>query len=115
MGIKETMEEESKKAQEGNSKPYVLRLFVAGISPKSLKAIENLKKWCTEYQINYELEIIDIYQNPIIAKNGQIIAAPTLVKEFPLPIRKFIGDMSDKTKLIVGLDLNSKLGEHDKK
>jgi len=108
MNIKEALEEESKKANEGNSEPFALRLFVAGILPKSLKAIENLKKLCDEYKINYKLEIIDIYQNPIIARDGQILAAPTLVKELPLPVRKFIGDMSDKNKLIVGLELQSK-------
>jgi circadian clock protein KaiB len=90
-------------------KHYVLRLFVAGVSPKSTRAINNIKKLCDEYlEGQYELEIIDIYQQPIIAKDGQILAAPTLVKELPLPLRKFIGDMSDTGKLIVGLDLKSK-------
>lgn len=103
MGIKEKLEEDARK---NNKETYVLRLFVAGISPKSLKAIENIKKLFAEYNREYKLEIIDIYQNPIIAKDGQIIAAPTLIKEFPVPIKKFIGDMSDKSKLIVGLDLN---------
>ena len=86
---------------------YVLRLFVAGINPKSIKAIENLKNVCEEnLKGKYELEIIDIYQNPIFAKEGQIIAAPTLIKELPLPIRRFVGDLSDKEKLILGLDLD---------
>jgi len=88
---------------------YVLRLFVAGISPKSARAINNIKKLCDEYlHGQYDLEIIDIYKQPIIAKDGQILAAPTLVKELPLPLRKFIGDMSDTGKLILGLDLKSK-------
>jgi circadian clock protein KaiB len=88
---------------------YILRLFIAGINPKSIKAIENLKGICEEYlDDQYELEIIDIYQQPIFAKEGQIVAAPTLIKELPLPIRRFVGDLSDKEKILLGLDLKSK-------
>jgi len=88
---------------------YILRLYVAGMSVKSLNAIERIKKICQSHLKNhYILEIIDIYQNPIFAKNGQIIAAPTLIKELPLPLKKFIGDMSDTGKLLLGLDLESK-------
>ncbi len=88
---------------------YVLQLFVAGITPRSLKAIANIRNICDQYlKDRVDLEIIDIYQNPIIARDGQIVAAPTLIKEMPLPIRRFIGDMSDTKKLIVGLDLKSK-------
>jgi circadian clock protein KaiB len=95
----------------GKKKPkkYVLCLYVAGLSPRSMKAIENIRKICDEHlQGRYELVIQDIYQNPIIAKDGQILAAPTLVKKLPLPLRKFVGDMSDTLKLLVGLDLRSK-------
>ena len=85
---------------------YVLRLFVAGINPKSKMAIENLQKVCDEeLEGKCELEIIDIYQQPIYAKEGKIVAAPTLIKELPLPIRRFVGDLSDKEKLLIGLDL----------
>ena len=85
---------------------YILRLFIAGINPKSKRAIENLRALCDEYlKDRYELEIIDIYQQPIYAKEGKIIAAPTLIKELPLPIRRFVGDLSDKDKLLLGLDL----------
>ena len=88
---------------------YVLRLFVAGINPKSKNAIENLREVLEEnLKDQYELEIIDIYQQPIFAKEGHIIAAPTLIKELPLPIRRFVGDLSDKHKLLLGLDLRSK-------
>ena len=87
---------------------YVLRLFVAGINPKSVKAIENLREVCEEnLKGQYELEIIDIYKQPIFAKEGQIIAAPTLIKQLPPPIRRFVGDLSDKKKLLLGLDLRS--------
>ncbi|MEI6875700.1 MAG: circadian clock KaiB family protein [Spirochaetota bacterium] len=88
---------------------YVLRLYVSGMTPKSMRAIENVRKICTEHlEGRYTLEIIDIYQQPIFAKEGQIIAAPTLVKELPAPLRKFIGDMSSVEKLLVGLDLRKK-------
>ncbi len=87
---------------------YVLRLFIAGINPKSKNAVENLREVCEEnLKGKYELEIIDIYQQPIFAKEGKIVAAPTLIKELPLPIRRFVGDLSDKEKLLLGLDLRS--------
>ena len=88
---------------------YVLRLFIAGLNPKSKLAIENLQKICDEeLEGKCELEIIDIYQQPIYAKEGKIVAAPTLIKELPLPIRRFVGDLSNKEKLLLGLDLRSK-------
>jgi circadian clock protein KaiB len=88
---------------------YILRLFVTGITPKSQKAIKNLKQILNEYEGEFELEIIDIYQNPEEAKKDQIIAAPTLIKELPIPVRRFIGDMSDTEKIIVGLQLKKKV------
>lgn len=91
---------------------YVLRLFVAGINPKSRRAIENLMEILEEnLKDQYELEIIDIYQQPIFAKEGQIVAAPTLIKELPPPLRRFVGDLSNKEKLLLGLELNSKKDE----
>lgn len=90
----------------GNEK-YVLHLFVAGMSPRSIEAIENIKKICEEYMPGrYQLDVIDIYQQPIFAKEGQIVAAPTLLKELPLPLRKLVGSMSDKERVLVGLDLH---------
>jgi circadian clock protein KaiB len=92
-----------------NEGRYVLRLYVSGMTPNSRKAIENTKKLCEEHlKGRYELEIIDIYQQPIFAKEGQIIAAPTLVKELPPPLRKFIGDMSQTERILLGLDLRKK-------
>ncbi|MGZ6223048.1 MAG: circadian clock KaiB family protein [Syntrophales bacterium] len=94
---------------ETNEGHYVLRLYVAGMTPNSRRAIENTKKICEEHlKGRYELEIIDIYQQPIFAKEGQIIAAPTLVKELPPPLRKFIGDMSQTERILLGLDLRKK-------
>ncbi|VVB94353.1 Circadian clock protein KaiB [uncultured archaeon] len=88
---------------------YVLRLYVTGMTPKSTKAVLNIKKICEEnLKGRYELEVIDIYQQPVLAKDEQIIAAPTLIKKIPLPLRKLIGDMSDKERILLGLDLKQK-------
>ena len=88
---------------------YVLRLYVAGATPRSTEAIMNIKKICDEYlKGRYELEVIDIYQQPVLAKGEQIIAAPTLVKKLPPPLRRFIGSMHDTEKILVGLDLKAK-------
>jgi circadian clock protein KaiB len=88
---------------------YVLRLYVAGISVKSSAAIRSVTALCEEnLKDRYELEIIDIYQQPTLAKGEQIIAAPTLIKKLPQPLRRFIGDMADKERILVGLDLQPK-------
>lgn len=85
---------------------YILRLYVTGSSHRSLRAVYNLKKLCEEYlPDDYDLEVIDIYKDPGAAREEQIIAAPTLVKKLPRPIRKFVGDMSNTQKILVGLDL----------
>jgi circadian clock protein KaiB len=88
---------------------YVLRLFITGMTPRSVAAIENIRKICEEnLKGRYELEVIDIYQQPEYAKSEQLLAAPTLIKKLPLPLRRLIGDMSDKERILVGLDLVSK-------
>ena len=85
---------------------YILRLYVTGSSHRSLRAVYNLKKLCEEYlPDDYDLEVIDIYKDPEAARAEQIIAAPTLVKRLPRPLRKFVGDMSNTQKILVGLDL----------
>lgn len=85
---------------------YILRLYVSGSSSRSLRAIHNLKKLCEEHLPNdYDLEVIDIYENPAAAREEQIIAAPTLVKKLPTPLRKFVGDLSNTQKILVGLDI----------
>ncbi len=85
---------------------YIFRLYVSGSSTRSLRAIYNLRKLCEEYlQDNYDLEVIDIYKDPNAARAEQIIAAPTLVKQLPQPLRRFIGDLSNTKKLLVGLDV----------
>jgi circadian clock protein KaiB len=99
--------EEFEKALKGESQEkYILRLYVTGMTPKSIQAIENVRKICDEHlQGRCELEIIDIYQQPDYAKTEQLIAAPTLIKKLPLPLRKFIGDMSQNERILVGLDI----------
>jgi len=88
---------------------YVLRLFVAGTTTRSVQAIANLRRICEEHlKGRYELAIIDVYQNPELAKQVQIFAAPTLLKEFPLPLRQFVGDLADTEKVKLGLAIRPK-------
>ena len=85
---------------------YCLRLYVTGTTPKSIRAITNIKRICeTHLKDHYTLEVVDIYQQPVLAKGEQIIAAPTLIKKLPLPSRKFIGDMTDSARILAGLEL----------
>jgi circadian clock protein KaiB len=85
---------------------YIFRLYVTGSSVRSLRAVHNLKKLCEEYlSDDYDLEVIDIYENPAAARDEQIVAAPTLVKKLPQPIRKFVGDLSNTQKILIGLDI----------
>jgi circadian clock protein KaiB len=85
---------------------YILRLYITGSTIRSVDALTNLKKICEEYlEGRYELEVIDLYQHPSLAKGEQIVAAPTLIKKLPLPFRRIIGDMSNKEKVLLGLDL----------
>jgi circadian clock protein KaiB len=85
---------------------YVLRLYVTGQTPRSLRAIENIKQICeTHLKGRYDLEVIDIYKRPSLAKGERVIAAPTLVKSLPAPIRRIVGDLSDTEKVLFGLDL----------
>jgi circadian clock protein KaiB len=86
--------------------PYHLRLYVAGQGPKSLTALANLRKVCDEYMPGkYKIEVIDLSKNPQLAAGDQILAVPTLVRRLPEPLRRIIGDLSNKEKLLVGLDL----------
>lgn len=100
---------------------YRLRLFVSGSSPRSTRAIQNIRALCEErLQGRYDLEVIDIYQHPEHAGPEQIVVTPTLVRKLPLPLRKIIGDLSDKERVLVGLDIlaredlaKSPKGDHD--
>lgn len=85
---------------------YLLRLFVTGMTSRSARAVKNLQAICDEYlEGRYDLEVIDIYQQPVLTKGEQIIAAPTLIKKLPLPMRRIIGDMSNRERVLFGLDL----------
>lgn len=85
---------------------YLLRLYLTGITPRSIDALRNIKRICEE-NLNgkYRLEVVDIYQRPQLASDEQIIAAPTLIKVLPAPIRRLIGDLSNEEKVLLGLDL----------
>ena len=99
--------EEAVKGSKDNH--YVLKLYVAGQTPKSTQAIVNIKMICEEHlKGRYKLEVIDIYQQPVLAKGEQIIAVPTLIKRLPAPLRRFVGDMSDVDKVLLGLDVRPK-------
>ena len=85
---------------------YLLRLYVSGSTLKSAVAVANIKRICEEHLKNrYDLEVIDIYQQPNLARDDQIVAVPTLIKRLPPPLRRLIGDMSDLNKVLFGLDL----------
>ena len=95
---------------------YTLKLYIAGVTPRSTRAVANIKDICEKYlKGRYKLEVIDIYQQPNLPEGEQIIAAPTLIKKLPLPLRKFIGDLADVEKILVGLDLRPETLEKDKK
>jgi circadian clock protein KaiB len=85
---------------------YLLRLYVTGTTGKSVRAIQNVRRICEEHlQGLYDLEVVDIYKNLPLARGDQIIAAPTLIKRLPAPLRRLIGDMSDEQRVLVGLDI----------
>lgn len=91
-----------------NSGFYDLRLYVAGQTPKSLAAFANLKKLCEEHLAGkYRIEVIDLVQNPQLARGDQILAIPTLIRKLPEPIRRIIGDLSNSERVLVGLDLRT--------
>ena len=85
---------------------YVLRLYVVGMTPKSTRAITNIKAICEEHlRGRYELEVVDVYQQPMLAQGEQILAVPALVKKLPLPLRTLVGDLSNTERVLLGLDL----------
>jgi len=104
-----TVKQFERALEKARKEKYVLRLYIAGITPRSTMAIASVKQICEEHlKGRYVLEVIDIYQQPKLAQGEQIIAAPTLIKKLPLPLRRLIGDMSDMEKFLVGLDLKTK-------
>ena len=104
--VKESTKSFERVLKKSPKEKYVLRLYVTGMTPKSTRAIQNIKKICDEeLHGRFDLEVIDIYQRPVLTKGEQIIATPTLIKKLPLPLRRFIGDMSDTERIVLGLDL----------
>ena len=96
------------KTETADVQVFKLKLFVTGASPNSLRAIANLKSLCEKYLTKkYKLEIIDVYQQPLKAQDEQIVALPMLVKSYPLPLKRLIGDLSDTGKVLRGLGLNT--------
>ena len=90
---------------------YTLRLYIAGQTPRSVAALANLKEICEEHLAGrYTLEVVDLLENPQLARGDQILAIPTLVRKLPLPMRRIIGDLSNTERVLVGLDLRSKIG-----
>jgi len=104
--VKESTKSFERVLKKSLKKEFVLRLYVTGMTPKSTQAIQSIKKICDEeLHGRFDLEVIDIYQRPLLAQGEQIIATPTLIKKLPLPLRRFIGDMSDTERIVLGLDL----------
>ncbi|MBT0664042.1 circadian clock KaiB family protein [Geobacter pelophilus] len=96
----------SKIKAENGEEHYQLKLYVAGQTPKSIAAFDNLKRICEEYlKGKFSIEVIDLLVNPQLAKGDQILALPTLVRKLPEPIKKIIGDLSNTERVLVGLDL----------
>jgi len=90
----------------GEPERWDLRLYVAGHTPKSVAALANLKKYCDEHLAGrYRIEVIDLLQNPQLAEGDQIVAVPTLVRKLPQPMKRILGDLSNKERVLVGLDL----------
>lgn len=98
-----------KESKDPTPKKWNLRLYVAGKTPKSVAAFANLKKICEEHMAGeYNIEIIDLLENPQLASGDQILAIPTLVRKLPEPVRKIIGDLSNTERVLVGLDLRER-------
>jgi circadian clock protein KaiB len=101
----------AKKEEEPVSEAWILRLYVAGQTPNSLIAFDNLRKICEEHlECQYTIEVIDLQKNPQLARDHQIIAVPTLIRKLPTPVKKIIGNLSNTEKVLVGLDLRMMSG-----
>jgi circadian clock protein KaiB len=104
--VKSKIGERLQKTTEVESDTWILRLYVAGQTPKALTAFRNLKSICEEHlKGKYKIEVIDLVKNPLLSHDDQILAVPTLVRKLPMPVRKIIGDLSDTKQVLVGLGL----------
>lgn len=96
-------------AERASAEQYVLRLYIAGTTPASSRSVANLRAICEKHlKGRYELMVVDVFQQPALTKNEQIIAVPTLIKQLPAPIRRIVGDLSNEQRVLVGLDLKPK-------
>jgi circadian clock protein KaiB len=103
-----SFDELERRLEEARAGDYVLRLFVSGTTPRSTAAIANVKRICDEHLSGrYQLEVIDVYQQPELARDQQLIAAPTLIKQEPPPARRLVGNLSDEHKVMISLDIRS--------
>jgi len=101
---------EAKRSRQAGPRVYELRLYVAGQTSRSVTAFANLKKICEEHlKGRYRIQLIDLLENPKLAKGDQILALPTLVRKLPTPVKKIIGDLSNKERVLVGLDLRPRV------
>ena len=92
-----------------DTKRWNLRLYVAGQTPKSITALANLKRICDEHMSGqYQIEVIDLMENPQLARRDQIVAIPTLIRELPSPLKRIIGDLSNTDRVLVGLDVTAR-------
>ena len=110
MGIQSERKKNSlKRTAKSSVEKYVLRLYVTGLTPRSIRAIENIRRICEEnLQDRCDLEVIDVYQQPEIIKKEDIVASPTLIKKLPPPLRRLIGDFSDTERVLLGLNIKAK-------
>ena len=107
---KDSAAEFEQRLKKAGKEKYLLRLYVAGMTTKSKRAIQRINQICAEHlEGRCELEVIDVFQQPVLAKGEQIIATPTLLRKLPLPLRRFIGDMAETERILVGLDLRPKI------
>ncbi len=105
-GVKDSAVEFERGSKKETKERYILRLYITGMTARSKAAIQSIKQICEDHlKDRCDLEVIDIYRNPVLAKGDQIIATPTLIKKLPHPLRKFVGDMTDRERIILGLDL----------
>jgi circadian clock protein KaiB len=112
--ISDTTDKFEKLAAEAKDTTYILRLYIAGNTPQSARAIVNIREICESHlKGRYQLQVIDIYQQSALAKGEQIIAVPTLIKYLPLPLKRIIGDLSKTERVIFGLDLRKKDEDRD--
>jgi circadian clock protein KaiB len=109
MKAKAKAKAKAKRAKPAKVPEFILRLYVAGMTPRSRRAIANIKEICEErLKGRYHLQVIDLYQHPELAREEQIVALPTLVRKLPEPLRRMVGDLSNLDKVLVGLELQPK-------